>query len=63
MVDSGKEIAEDYRVNISISNDEQTASISFSGPVLSIDRFGYFFLKEILFKHCLLEFQNQRNYF
>ena len=38
MVDSGLEIAEDYRANISISNDDQTVSISFSGPVLAIDR-------------------------
>ena len=62
MVDSGKEIAEDYRANISISNDEQTASISFSGPVLAIDRFAYFFNKNI-YKNCLLEFPKQRNYF
>ena len=64
MVDSGKEIAEDYRANISISNDEQTASISFSGPVLAIDRLGYFFLfKKNISKHCFLEFPKQKNYF
>ena len=50
MVDSGKEIAEDYRANISISNDEQTASISFSGPVLAIDRFAFIFLIKIFTK-------------
>jgi len=38
MVDSGQEIAEDYRANISISNDDQTVDINFSGPVLAIDR-------------------------
>ena len=44
MVDSGQEVAEDYSATISISNDEQTVGITFSGPVLAIDRFGYFFL-------------------
>ena len=43
MVDSGQEVAEDYSATISISNDEQTVGITFSGPVLAIDRFGYFF--------------------
>jgi len=38
MVDSGQEVAEDYRANISISNEDQSVSISFSGPVLAIDR-------------------------
>ena len=41
MVDSGQEVAEDYRANISISNEDQSVSISFSGPVLAIDRYNF----------------------
>ena len=50
MVDSGQEIAEDYRANISISNDDQTVDINFSGPVLAIDRLGCFLLITIFSK-------------
>ena len=62
MVDSGQEVAEDYRANISISNEDQSVSISFSGPVLAIDR--YNFVWSLCDVWCgLSEFPRQRKLF
>ena len=38
MVIGGQEVAEDYSASISISNDDQSVTSSFRGPVLAVDR-------------------------
>ena len=39
MVIGGQEVAEDYSASISISNDDQSVTSSFRGPVLAVDRY------------------------
>ena len=38
MVIAGQEVAEDFRANISIANEDHSIKIEFQGPVLAVDR-------------------------
>ena len=38
MVIGGQEVAEDFRANISIANEDHSIKIEFQGPVLAVDR-------------------------
>ena len=41
MVIGGQEVAEDFKANISIANEDQSIKIEFQGPVLAVDRWEY----------------------